>query len=102
MPGKRKRLSDAEYAEMAKDYAVNPPAANEIVAVEVNPALLRMGRPAKGAGATGKSPVMAIRLPMPIRSEVEFRVEAGESKNASELVRRALVEYFDNHPSPTS
>ncbi len=96
----KRRRTDAEYAEMAKDYEDHPPTTDEVLAVEVNPAYLRMGRPAKGTTAAGKTPVLAVRLPEPIRVEVTARVEIGESKNASELVRQALVEYFDNHPTP--
>ncbi|TDO15017.1 hypothetical protein EV580_3157 [Mycobacterium sp. BK086] len=40
----RERFTDAEYAEMAKDYAENPVTADEVLAVEVNPAFLRTGR----------------------------------------------------------
>jgi hypothetical protein len=97
----RKRLTDTDYAEMAKDYAANPPTADEVLAVEVNPAFLRMGRP-KGNAAKGKTPLLGVRLPEPIRFEVEFRVQNGESKNASELVRLALLEYFANHPTSSA
>jgi hypothetical protein len=39
----REPFTEAEYAEMAADYAANPPTADEIVSVEVNPAHLRKG-----------------------------------------------------------
>jgi Arc/MetJ-type ribon-helix-helix transcriptional regulator len=46
----------------------------------------------------GKTPALPIRLPESIRAEIEHRVQAGESDSASELIRQAIVEYFDNHP----
>jgi hypothetical protein len=92
-----KRKSDAEYAEMAADYEVNPPTADEIVSVEVNPALLRTGRPRKGAASAGKSAVTPVRLPERIRVELAMRAEI-EDAPVSELIRRAIVEYFDAHP----
>lgn len=37
-----RRLTDAEYAELAADYAANPVTADEVVgAVSINPAHLR-------------------------------------------------------------
>ncbi|MDQ2638258.1 MAG: hypothetical protein M3Y83_15425 [Actinomycetota bacterium] len=92
------RVTDDEYAEMAADYAANPPTADEVLSVEVNPALLRKGRPTKGATRSGKTPALPVRLPDSIRVEIAHRVEAGESDSASELIRQAVVEYFDNHP----
>lgn len=93
------RLTDAEYAEMAADYEAHPPTAAEIAGpIEVNPVYLRTGRPAKGARTAGRTPVMAVRLPSVIRHEVDNRVKAGGADSASELIRQALVEYFDNHP----
>ncbi len=93
------KKTSADYAEMAADYAENPPTADEVLAVEVSPAVLRKGRPAKGAQSTGKTPVLPIRFPPEIRSELERRVDAGESDSVSELVRSAVVEYFGNHPA---
>jgi Arc/MetJ-type ribon-helix-helix transcriptional regulator len=57
-----------------------------------------MGRPTKGAESPGKTPPLAVRLPEPIRIEIEHRVAAGESGSASELIRQAIVEYFERHP----
>jgi Arc/MetJ-type ribon-helix-helix transcriptional regulator len=93
-----RRLTSAEYEEMADNYAADPITADEIESVEIDPAYLRNGRPTKGAGK-GKTPVLAIRLPEPLRVEVEYRVKAGESNSISELVRRAVVEYLDRHPT---
>ncbi len=96
---KHANLTDAEYAELAEDYASNPFTSDEVLdIVAVNPAHLRMGRPAKGKAKTGNTPALPVRLPDPIRSELNARVAAGESASASELVRRAVVEYFENHP----
>jgi predicted RNase H-like HicB family nuclease len=36
---------NAEYAEMADDYEINPPTAAEVISVEIDPAVLRKGRP---------------------------------------------------------
>lgn len=44
MASKRK-LTDAEYAEMADDYEANPPRPEEILAVQINPAALRPSTP---------------------------------------------------------
>lgn len=91
------RFTDDEYAEMAADYAANPPTADEVLSVEINPAFLRKGRPTKGTPPVGKTPVLAIRLPDAIRGELTRRAKS-EGSTASELIRRAVVEYFDNHP----
>jgi hypothetical protein len=95
---RKRRLTDEEYAEMAADYEAHPPTADEVRSIEINPAILRMGRPRKGAKSTGKTPPLAIRLPEPIRIEIAHRVKAGESSSESELVRKAVVEYIERHP----
>lgn len=84
-----------DYEEMSRaveagDYTIRSP-------MELG-ATLRKGRPTKGTPAAGNTPVLAIRLPEPIRIEVEHRVKAGESGSASELIRRAVVEYLERHP----
>ena len=71
-----KRKSDAEYAEMAADYEANPPTADEMVSVEMNTALLRTGRPRKGAVSPGRSAVTPVRLPDTIRNELLRRAES--------------------------
>jgi len=96
MTAKRKRFTDAEYAEMAADYAAEPPTADEIVSVEVNPAFLRKGRPAEGA-TPGKTPGFTVRLPDAIRFELTLRAQA-DGSSPSELIRRAVIEYIGNHP----
>ena len=45
-------------------------------------ATLRMGRPTKGA-ATGKTPVLPVRLPDAIRVEIKHRVKAREASSAT-------------------
>jgi hypothetical protein len=97
MTAKRKRFTDAEYAEMAADYAAEPPTSDDIVSVEINPAYLRKGRPAEGV-APGKTPGFTVRLPEPIRFELTLRAKA-EGSSPSELIRRAVIEYFGNHPA---
>lgn len=37
-----------------------------------------------------------------IRVEIAHRVKAGEAASASELVRTALVEYFERHPAKSA
>jgi hypothetical protein len=93
----KRRPTPADYEELARSYATEPVRADEVVSIETGPAL-RMGRPAKGTTSTGKTPLLTIRLPEPIRIEVEHRVKAGESATASELVRKAVVEYLERHP----
>lgn len=87
-----KKLTDADYAEMAADYEAHPPTADEVVAIEVNPGLLRMGRPA------AEGTVITVRLPEVLRDELKQRAdEAGSAP--SELIRVAIAEYFANHPA---
>ncbi|NTY58728.1 hypothetical protein [Mycolicibacterium sphagni] len=40
MTDKQRRPTDADYAEMAKDYAENPPTVEEVLSVEVDPAFV--------------------------------------------------------------
>lgn len=96
MPAKRKRLTDAEYAEMAADYAAEPPTVDEVVSGGVDPAFLRKGRPAEGT-APGKTPGFTVRLPDAIRVELALVAQA-EGSSPSELIRRAVVEYIGSHP----
>lgn len=96
MATKRKRFTDAEYSEMAADYAAKPPTADEIISAEIDPAFLRKGRPAEGL-TPGKTPVVTVRLPKAIRFELTIRAKA-EGSSESELIRRAVVEYIGNHP----
>ena len=95
--GTPRRLTDAEYAEMAAGYEANPITADEILSAEINPAFLPTGRPTKAAGKGGKTPVMALRLPAALRAEIKQRVAAGESRSEAELIRRALIEYLEAH-----
>lgn len=90
--------TDAEYEALARSYADAPVRADEVRTIEIGPAL-RMGRPAKGTESTGKTPPLTVRLPKPIRIEVEHRVKAGAADSASELVRVAVVEYLERHPT---
>ena len=92
----RRRPTDEEYAEMAADYAANPVRPDEVIGAVPNP--MKMGRPAKGTSAVGKTPAMAVRLPTEIRAEIKYRVRTGESGSESELVRVAVTEYLHRHP----
>lgn len=93
----RKRFTDAELAEMAADYEAHPPTADEVLSIEVNPAFLRTGRPRKGVESSGRSVVTPVRLPNAIRDELALRAQA-EGRSQSELIRRAILEYFGAHP----
>jgi hypothetical protein len=94
---RKRRFTDEDYAEMAADYEAHPPTADEVLSVDVNPAFLRKGRPRKGVAALGETPLTTVRLPDAIREELVRRARA-EGSSASELIRRAVVEYFGSHP----
>jgi hypothetical protein len=90
------KRSAEDYEEMSRaveagEYTVRGP-------LELG-ATLRMGRPTKGTPAAGKTPVLPIRLPSQIRAELERRVKAREADSASELIRRAVIEYLERHPA---
>jgi hypothetical protein len=90
------KRSGKDYEEMSRSvesgaYTVRSP-------LELG-ATLRMGRPIKGTPPAGKTPGMTVRLPESIRVEITHRVKAGESRSESELIRRAVVEYLERHPS---
>jgi hypothetical protein len=85
------RITDDEYAEMAADYEANPPTAAEVTSVELNPAYLPKGRPNKGTATTGKTPVLAIRLPESLRNELVHSAKV-QGATPSEMVRRAVVD----------
>ena len=97
----KRRPTAADYEEMARSYADEPPRADEAIRVEPGPAALRMGRPTKDTESAGKTPALPVRLPTPIRSEMKRRVKVGSARSESELVREALVEYFERHPVNT-
>jgi hypothetical protein len=50
-----KRRSAKDYEAMADDYGANPPRPDEILAVQVNPAALNMGRPAATPETTDRN-----------------------------------------------
>lgn len=87
----KSRITDDEYAEMAADYETNPPTAAEVTSVELNPAYLPTGRPNKGTRTTGKTPVLAIRLPESLRNELVHSAKV-QGATPSEMVRRAVVD----------
>lgn len=94
---KRPALTDADYEALADSYEAMPPTAEEILGpVEVAPGRLRTGRPTRGNERGGKTPATTVRLPDDLRSELAERAKAGTP--ASETIRLALVEYFENHP----
>lgn len=97
MTAKRRR-TEADYEAAADSYEAEPIRPDEVRSIEISPAL-RMGRPTKGAESSGKTPTVPVRFPDPIRVEIAHRVEAGEAASASELIRTAVVEYFEHHPS---
>ncbi len=87
-----RRFTEDEYAEMAADFEANPPTAEEIGTIEVNPAILRNGRPPKSAPARGKTPTMSVRLPTELRAQLEV-VAKEENATTAEVIRRAVGEY---------
>ncbi|AXH50498.1 RelB-like antitoxin [Gordonia phage Ruthy] len=92
------RLTDEDYAEMAADYAANPPTADEIAGeVVIDSTILRTGRPPKSAGGPGKTPTTSVRLPVELRARVE-RLAAAEDVKPAEIIRRAVSEYVDKRP----
>lgn len=97
MTAKRKPTA-ADYEDMARSYADEPPRADEAIHIEPGPAALRMGRPTKDTERAGKTPVLAVRLPEPMRCEMKRYVALGFIGSESELVRTALAEYFKHHP----
>lgn len=84
-------ITDDEYAEMAADYEINPPTAAEVTSIELNPAYLPTGRPSKGTRTTGKTPVLAIRLPESLRNELVHSAKV-QRATPSEMIRRAIVD----------
>lgn len=83
------RLTDAEYAAMADDYEINPPTADEVLAVAVT-----MGRPRGDAARRGKSPSMSVRFPAPMRDHIRRRAAADFDGNEGELVRAAVSAFL--------
>lgn len=100
MTTRKPRLTEAEYAEMAADYAAHPLTEADIAGpVESTGTVVRMGRPTKSSGHTGgKTPSTTVRLPKEIREELARRAEVAGTP-ASEIVRRALAEHFALHPA---
>ncbi|TSD96574.1 hypothetical protein FOS14_16070 [Skermania sp. ID1734] len=96
------RLTDDEYAEMAADYAANPLTADEVLGpVEIDPAVLRTGRPTGTSRARGRTPTTSVRLPEPLRTRLTAQA-AAENVAPAEVIRRALVEYFQAHSSAST
>ena len=89
--------NDDDYAAMADDYATTPPTADEVIAVEVNPAALGMGRPRTGAGKGGNTPSMSIRFPDTMRAAIHRRARA-DAVHDADIIRRAVDEYLHRHP----
>jgi len=90
-------LSDDDYAAMADDYATTPPTADDIIAVDVNPAALGMGRPRTGASKGGNTPAISIRLPETMRADIHRHAQANAVPDA-DIIRRAVDEYLHRHP----
>jgi hypothetical protein len=47
----KRRPTDADYTGMAASYEAEPPTMDEVISIEINPAVLRKGRPTKGTPA---------------------------------------------------
>lgn len=94
------RLTDSEYAEMASNYAANPLRSEEVVGpVEMDPAILRNGRPVGAARGRGRTPTTSVRLPDTLREQLAAQASA-EDVASAEVIRRALVEYLQHHQRP--
>ncbi len=48
--------------------------------------------------ARGRTPITSVRLPVDIEARLDARAVTEDAKPA-EIIRRALVEYFDRHPA---
>lgn len=95
------KLTDEDYAEMAADYAVNPPRRDEIDGeITVDRAVLPTGRPAGQSIARGKTPTTSLRLPTETRNAVN-RLAAQTNVKPTEIIRRAVGEYIDRNPGAT-
>ncbi|MFI1463476.1 ribbon-helix-helix domain-containing protein [Nocardia carnea] len=92
----RKKLTDEDYEDMARDYAEYPVAADEVVGeIEYrDPVVLDRGRPVGDAAKGGNTPVTSVRFPTEIRERLAARAEADGVK-AAEVIRRAVVEYLN-------
>ena len=89
--------SDDDYTAMTDNYATTPPTANEIVAVDVNPAALGIGRPRTGASKGGNTPSMSTRFPDTMRDDIHRHAQADDVPDA-DIIRRAVDEYLRRHP----
>ncbi|AER47742.1 hypothetical protein DORI_93 [Mycobacterium phage Dori] len=94
----KRKPTPADYEDMARSYADEPPRADEAIRIEPGPAALRMGRPTRDTESAGKTPALPVRLPASIRDVMKQYVQAGTVSSESELVRTALIEYFEHHP----
>lgn len=92
----RKKLTDEENAALADDYERSPPTTDEVLGIWIDPSVLRTGQPT-GGGAQGETPLLIVRLPLAVRTELQARAAAANVPE-SDLVVRAVLEYFDNHP----
>ncbi|AMY20077.1 MULTISPECIES: hypothetical protein [Nocardiaceae] len=90
-------VREEDYGAMADDYATTPPTSDEVVAIDVNPAALAMGRPRDGAGKGRNTPAMSVRFPATMRADIHRRAQADDVPDA-DIVRRAVDEYLHRHP----
>ena len=61
----KRRFTDEEYAEMAADYEANPPTADEVLSIEINPASQSRPRGSRYDGAA-VSPIPWVPIAYPI------------------------------------
>lgn len=92
----RKKLTEDDYEDMARDYADYPVTADEVIGeVEYrDPAVLERGRPVGEAAKGTNTPVTSVRFPAVIRERLAARADADGVK-AAEVIRRAVIEYLD-------
>ncbi|WP_336819871.1 CopG family transcriptional regulator [Gordonia sp. MMO-8] len=82
-----------DYDAMADDYEANPPTADEVLSITVDPIALKRGRPRKGEGRGSRTPTRSVRLTDDTLRRLKSRAEA-EHVAESEVIRRALDAYL--------
>lgn len=92
----KRRPTAADYEEMARSYADEPPRAGEAIRIEPGPAALRMGRPTKGTPSSGKTPNLTVRVDANVRSILQALADDNGVKE-SEIVRQAVHEFIECH-----
>ena len=90
----RSTPSDSYYDELADSYERDVPTVDEIA----GPPILGPGIPTirEGRDSEPDMSVTVVRLPSALHEELEHR--SGTAGSESEIIRTALIEYFERHP----